>query len=504
MKTLRSFLFLVAGLGALGCGPSTSPEELGSQQDSLIVTTFTAVADTYVMGNNSGLHGGEAGIVVTRYDSNNYRREGFVAFDVPPGLGITAATLSLKLRYYTGNGVDTASIRLYGLKDLNTTAGCLENFSESALVYNLVPFANFAEADGITHASVCLTSSTPLVTKTVSTNQVGQAIDFSSQALVDFVNANSITSSLTFVLTTDTLGPFISFESRENTTPPRLTVSRPATCSELQADVADGVLSLNYQGSNLSHCNLSGLNLSGLNLSGLNFNGINLSGANLSGANLKNTTMNGADLRGAVFSGADLSGTDLKNTKITGVDFSGANFSGADLYFVNFSGINLSGAHLSGVKVIPYTFIGSDLRGADLSGLNLSDEVFDGADLRGANFSGVKLVNTRFRGANLSNTTLTGVNFFASILTGADLTGANLSGTEFGISDLSNVTLTGADLSNANFTNANLTGADLVSANLTGAVCTDVILTDARFSSTICPDGVNSDSVGLTCIGHLQ
>jgi hypothetical protein len=70
--------------------------------------------------------------------------------------------------------------------------------------------------------------------------------------------------------------------------------------------------------------------------------------------------------------------------------------------------------------------------------------------------------------------------------------------------DLRNSSLAGAnlrdvDLRNALLDNADLTGADLTGADLTGASIKGVV-----WSNTTCPDGLNSDSAGDTCAGHLS
>lgn len=360
MKALRSFLFLVAGLRALGCG--TSEEALDAKQDAVTTKTNIAIADTYVMGDNSGGHGAEDGVVVSRYPSNNYRRIGFIKFSVHPETA-TFAQLNLLVRYYTGYGVDSANIRVYGIKD--NLPGCQEAFSESGLVYNNVPFVDFAQADGIDSTSPCLTSSTPLATRTISAGDEGRTVAFASQAMTDFVSANtSAISAVTFVVTTDTLGPFISFYSKDywdGRYGPKLMHSYRVTCSELQGDLQDGNLSLNLGWASLAQCDLHGANLSGANLNGADLNGANLRGANLTGVDLSHSDLRGADLTGAdlrgsslwaaQMTGANMSGTNLQyywfsDTDLSGINFSGADFSHADLRRTNFSNGNLHNARL--------------------------------------------------------------------------------------------------------------------------------------------------------------
>ena len=490
MKSLLSPLLLVGVAGlVLGCGGSQ--EELDSKQDAIFVKTYNATADTYVMGNNSGGHGSEEGIVVSRFPSNSYRRVGFLSFSVAPGTFDTAL-LSFQLRYYTDYGVDSANINIYGIADAST--GCQEYFSESGLVYISVPFADFAQADGINNTSACLTSSTPLATLSVSASQVGQRINISSPALTAFVNANTSTN-VSFVLTTDTLGPFISFASRENATytPPTLKVTHRATCSELQADLVDGTLSGVYTGANLSLCELSGANLSGANLSAV----ADLTGVNLSGANL-----NHADLTGVNLSGYNLSGANLSYANIYYVDLNHADLNHADLSNADLTYANLTYADLSYALVSNTTFYHTDLRSSNLShtALYLShfDANFDGANLSYADLRGFYFTD----GSNNS-----GMNFSHANLTYASIKYANLSNCDFSHANLSH-----ANLDFADFSHANLGGANLQIASLTWTRFSYANLYQANFGGTnfdrieteftICPDGFNTGSV-KNCDEHM-
>ncbi len=81
---------------------------------------------------------------------------------------------------------------------------------------------------------------------------------------------------------------------------------------------------------------------------------------------------------------------------------------------------------------------------------------------------------------------------------GIDRTGANLSGQwlnqcAMAATILRNTNLDGADLDGANLTGADLRGASTLGASFTSAV----------WSNTVCPDGLNSNTVGNTCDGHL-
>jgi len=187
--------------------------------------TYTAVADTYVMGNNSGGHGSEGGIVVTNYDSASYDRKGMIRFSVPAGSFADAGvSLDLASYYVNGTGHDTATFYLYGLKD--GTTGCQESFSEATLVYNNTPFLDDSP-DGVINSSSCLHSPAALAQITVSSADVGKTVTFHSPELARFLDANT-NGNVTFALTTTTVGPYMAFASRENTAhhPPTLSVTR--------------------------------------------------------------------------------------------------------------------------------------------------------------------------------------------------------------------------------------------------------------------------------------
>lgn len=500
MKSLLSSLLFVGIAGLVpGCGGRQ--EEFDSKEDAIFVHTYNASADTYVMGNNSGGHGSEEGIVVSRYPSDNYRRIGFLTFNLAAG-AIDTATLSLQLRYYTDNGVGSANINVYGIKDAST--GCQEYFSESGLVYNSVPYANFAQADGINNTSACLTSSTPLVTLSVSASQVGQRLSVSSPALTAFLNANT-SANASFVLTTDTLGPFISFASRESTTytPPTLNVTHQATCSELQADLQDGALSGTYTGANLVQCDLSGVNLSYANLSGADLSGANLShaslghaslsyanlsGANLSCSNLSYANLSHADLNHADLNHAALSYASLNSVILKYADFSFPNLQNVDLSYADLSYANLTSAplcaaaHLGGINVYRANLSGACLAGmhfvagADFSGMNLSGASFDNGqfdytNFSNANLSGAHIWGASFTGANLNGANLSGADVWQIYLNHASLSHANLSHDDFRYSQIMD-----ADLSYADLSYANLIGTWLTGTNLTGAILTHALI----------------------------
>jgi uncharacterized protein YjbI with pentapeptide repeats len=389
MKTLSSLLLAgIAGLGFFGCVDGS--DEIGMTENALTAETYTATADTYVMGNNSGGHGSE-GIVVTRYTTESHRRFGLVRFDVPGGV-FDSATLSLRLATFTiGNFTDSANIRIYGAKN-GAASSCQEAFSESGLVYDDVSFhGNMLNSDGIYSASSCLTTSTPLVTKSIASSQVGQVINFTSSALKDFLRANT-NSKVTFVITTDTLGPYIAFNSKENVVnvPPKISVVRHSTCGQLQADLADGVLSVIYRGAYLRSCDLHGADLTGIDLSEADLSKANLSGANLSGANLDHVYAYRTNLSGATITDADITYANLTNANLAYSDIKHSDLSYADLTNAN-------------------------LTYASLSETNLTNANFANANLLGAWFVYAKLINTNLLGADLTYIVIDGAHFVNTI-----------------------------------------------------------------------------------------
>jgi uncharacterized protein YjbI with pentapeptide repeats len=144
-------------------------------------------------------------------------------------------------------------------------------------------------------------------------------------------------------------------------------------------------------------------------------------------------------------------------------------------------------------------FHGCSYAGRNFHGFILSNNCFEGTDFAGANLSHSDLSCDNLIGANLPGANLNGAILENAILTDANLAGANLN----------NANLIGANLQYATLTGANLHGANLQGADLTGAILTGANnsqganLTNVTWSGTTCPDGTDSDSNGVTCIGHL-
>ena len=139
---------------------------------------------------------------------------------------------------------------------------------------------------------------------------------------------------------------------------------------------------------------------------------------------------------------------------------------------------------------------GCNLSGQTLSGDNLSGANLKGADLSGALLNSANLTNANLWGANLVGATLTGATLTGANLTGADLSGVDLSAAVIGATGFTTA-LNGANLTNAVYTGATITGASFLNADLSGAG-----LSTATWLNATCPDGVNSDTIGHTCVGH--
>jgi len=146
---------------------------------------------------------------------------------------------------------------------------------------------------------------------------------------------------------------------------------------------------------------------------------------------------------------------------------------------------------------------GVDWAGCNLSGQSFTSANFTGANLKGANLSGATMTN-----ANLTNANLWGTNLVGAALNGATLNGANLTGADLSAVDLTGAVigstlsattvLNGANLTNATLTNSTITNTDFLNADLSGSYG----LATVTWVNTVCPDGVNSDTAGLTCVGH--
>ncbi|GCA76746.1 secreted effector protein PipB2 [Microcystis aeruginosa NIES-2520] len=195
------------------------------------------------------------------------------------------------------------------------------------------------------------------------------------------------------------------------------------------------------------------------NLSGADLIEANLREADLRGANLRDANLRDADLRGAKLWGANLSGANLNGANLSGTvggkfdwdptaNGSGRSRGWADLN-TDLSRANLRGANLKEANLRGANLIRAKLSGADLFEANLSEADLSGADLIGADLIGANLSEANLGGAILSGATLFEANLFEANLSGADLSWADLIR-----ADLSGASLIRADLSGAWVKNA--------------------------------------------------
>jgi uncharacterized protein YjbI with pentapeptide repeats len=171
---------------------------------------------------------------------------------------------------------------------------------------------------------------------------------------------------------------------------------------------------------------------------------------------------------------------------------------------------------------------GADLHRCDFAG----STAFRGQDIHGANLSKSSLVlahaggdpdvrPANFAEVNLRHVVAWGADFSDTILIHADLRRGDYSEASFEDATLTDALMSRGNFTSASFHFANLKGANLIRATLTGAAMTHTYLVDANlrhakgletavgldtaiFGNTTCPDGRNSDTVGGTCIGHLN
>ena len=107
-----------------------------------------------------------------------------------------------------------------------------------------------------------------------------------------------------------------------------------------------------------------------------------------------------------------------------------------------------------------------------------------GVDWRGCDKTGLSMWGPAVGGAVTENLT-------NADLRGANLTLVNIIGVEFG-----------ANLEGAVFKNANLAYSDMSGANIIGPDGAQYGKEPTVFINTFCPDGVNSDTVGGTCLNN--
>jgi len=217
---------------------SFATKERGEQRPPRLFVTmpdkfFTPSDDTYGLIGSSANYGSAGSISVKQSGggSGSTVRKGVIEFTVPDSMAAADAALLLDLSGFNDSaGATTAKFYVWGVRD----GSSLENINEDTFKYATYDAFFNSGTDGVANSNDSVHDGDPeqdnaqsLGTFTVNINQVGETIEFRSNALLDFVNSNYNTK-ITFVLTRYTNSGSLntSFASKENANfnPPTLYV----------------------------------------------------------------------------------------------------------------------------------------------------------------------------------------------------------------------------------------------------------------------------------------
>ncbi|TKD01545.1 hypothetical protein [Polyangium fumosum] len=185
--------------------------------------TLGAAADTYARYGDSTVHGAESDILVKNNGGTHANtRKGVVRFEMAPGTKVEKATMSLDVANYfqdVGTVPESLNFAVFGIRD----GAASESFDEATA--NDATFSNEIDSssDGVRNSEV-----DALGQFTVKRTDVGKTVSFTSDALVDFVNADG-NGKITLVLVRAKYTPYLNFAfaSKENTSleGPRLAIT---------------------------------------------------------------------------------------------------------------------------------------------------------------------------------------------------------------------------------------------------------------------------------------
>jgi hypothetical protein len=208
--------------------------------------TLVATSDTYVKIDNSGPYGAEADINVKQSGggTGSTVRKGVIEFQVKNAAKIDSAKLLLDIAAFDDTaGATSATFYVWGIASLST----LQN-KEETLRYSQIQYLDFMfgmksmlanDADGVNNnapfydGDASIAGKQALGTITITRDQLGRTVVFSSPALVNYIKSLPATpdeklSTATILLTRQTNSGSLntSFASKESTTlqGPRLLV----------------------------------------------------------------------------------------------------------------------------------------------------------------------------------------------------------------------------------------------------------------------------------------
>ncbi|MDC3958893.1 hypothetical protein [Polyangium jinanense] len=176
--------------------------------------TLGAGADTYARYGDATVHGAESNILVKNNGGTHANtRKGVVRFEMTPGTKVEKATVRLDVANYfqdVGTVPESLNFAVFGIRD----GAASESFNEATA--NDATFSNEIDSssDGVRNSEV-----DSLGQFTVKRTDVGKTVSFTSDALVDFINADT-NGKITLVLIRAKYTPYLNFAfaAKESTT----------------------------------------------------------------------------------------------------------------------------------------------------------------------------------------------------------------------------------------------------------------------------------------------
>jgi hypothetical protein len=167
--------------------------------------TIGAAADTYARYLDTTAHGAEDGILVKNNGGTHANtRKGVVRFEMTPGTKVEKATMRLDVAdFYQDAGTikESLDFAVFGIRDGATA----ENFDEATAHHMTFSAQIDGSSDGVVNSNV-----DALGQFTVKRTDVGETVAFTSDALVDFINADT-NGRVTLLLVRAQYTPYVNF-----------------------------------------------------------------------------------------------------------------------------------------------------------------------------------------------------------------------------------------------------------------------------------------------------
>ena len=185
--------------------------------------TLGAAADTFARYGDSTAYGTQSNILVKNNGGTHANtRKGVVRFEMTPGTKVEKATVRLDVANYfqdVGTIPESLDFVIFGIRD----GAAAESFDEATAKHATFSNEIDSSSDGVQNSNV-----DSLGKVRVLRTDVGKTVSFTSNALVDFINADT-NGKITLILVRAQYTPYLNFAfaARENTTlsGPRLAIT---------------------------------------------------------------------------------------------------------------------------------------------------------------------------------------------------------------------------------------------------------------------------------------